>query len=97
MQSRIWVCAAARARSKTTEQSRQPKDKNYNLLSALYQAADNVEMFKSYIEGANEDGDQEVVELFDAILENNLRASQQLKELLVSQLESEQDMPKTPS
>jgi hypothetical protein len=74
-----------------TEQSRQPKDKNYNIISALYQAADNVEMFKSYINDAEEDGDQEVVELFDAILENNLRASQQLKELLVSRLESEQE------
>ncbi len=74
-----------------TEQSRQPKDKNYNLISALYQAADNAEMFKSYINDAEEDGDQEVVELFDAILENNLRASQQLKELLVSRLESEQE------
>ncbi len=74
-----------------TEQSRQPKDKNYNIISALYQAADNVEMFKSYINDAEEDGDQEVVELFDAILENNLRASQQLKELLVSRLEGEQE------
>lgn len=74
-----------------TEQSRQPKDKNYNIISALYQAADNVEMFKSYINDAEEDGDQELVELFDAILENNLRASQQLKELLVSRLESEQE------
>jgi hypothetical protein len=74
-----------------TEQSRQPKDKNYNIISALYQAADNVEMFKSYINDAEEDNDQEVVELFDAILENNLRASQQLKELLVSRLESEQE------
>ncbi len=74
-----------------TEQSRQPKDKNYNIISALYQAADNVEMFKSYINDAEEDGDQELVEMFDAILENNLRASQQLKELLVSRLESEQE------
>jgi hypothetical protein len=42
-----------------TEQSRQPKDKNYNIISALYQAADNVEMFKSYINDAEEDNDQE--------------------------------------
>ncbi len=74
-----------------TEQSRQPKDKNYNIINALNQAAGNVEMFKSYINDAEEDGDQEVVELFDAILENNLRASQQLKELLVRRLESEQE------
>ena len=31
-----------------TEQSRQPKDKNYNLISVLYQSSDNVESLKSF-------------------------------------------------
>jgi hypothetical protein len=35
-----------------TEASRQPKDKNYNLISALYQASDNVETFKTYAQDA---------------------------------------------
>jgi hypothetical protein len=56
---------------KMTEASRQPKDKNYNLISVLYQASDNVEQLKTYIQDAQGDGDQELVEFFDGILENN--------------------------
>ena len=74
-----------------SEAARQPKDKNYNLISALYQASDNVETLKSYIQDAEEEGDQELVEFFDGILENNLRAAQRAKEMLVPRLESEQE------
>jgi hypothetical protein len=34
---------------KMTEQSRQPKDKNYNLIAVLYHSSDNVESLKTYI------------------------------------------------
>ena len=33
-------------------QSRQPKDKNYNLVSVLYHSSDNVESLKTYIQDA---------------------------------------------
>jgi len=52
-----------------TEASRQPKDKNYNLISALYQASDNVETFKTYAQDAESEGDQELVEFFNAVIE----------------------------
>jgi hypothetical protein len=71
-----------------TESSRQPKDKNYNLISVLYHSSDNVESLKTYIQDAEQDGDQELVEFFNGILENNLRASQQAKEMLVARLQS---------
>ena len=58
-----------------TEASRQPKDKNYNLISALYQASENVETLKSYVQDAEQEGDQELVEFFNEILENNQRAA----------------------
>lgn len=74
-----------------TEASRQPKDKNYNLISALYQASENVETLKSYVQDAQEQGDQELVEFFDGILENNLKASQRAKEMLVPRLQDEQE------
>ena len=74
-----------------TEASRQPKDKNYNLISALYQASDNLEELKTYIQDAQEDGDQELVEFFDGILENNQRAAQRAKEMLVPRLQQEQE------
>ena len=73
------------------EAARQPKDKNYNLISALYQASDNVEELKTYIQDAQEEGDQELVEFFDGILENNQRAAQRAKEMLVPRLQQEQE------
>ena len=74
-----------------TEQSRQPKDKNYNLISVLYQSSDNVESLRTYIQDAEQEGDQELVSFFDGSLENNLRAAQRTKEMLVSRLQNEQE------
>ena len=74
-----------------TEQSRQPKDKNYNLIRVLYQSSKNVESLKTYIQDAEAEGDQELVEFFDGILENNLKAAQSAKEMLVARLQNEQE------
>ena len=74
-----------------TEASRQPKDKNYNLITVLYQSSDNVESLKTYIQDAQSEGDQELVDFFDGILENNLRAAQRAKEMLVPRLQGEQE------
>ncbi|MDQ3911898.1 MAG: hypothetical protein M3305_09050 [Actinomycetota bacterium] len=74
-----------------TEASRQPKDKNYNLISALYQASENAETLKTYVQDAEQEGDQELVEFFNGILENNLKASQRAKEMLVPRLQGEQE------
>ncbi|MDP9439983.1 MAG: hypothetical protein M3P49_14780 [Actinomycetota bacterium] len=74
-----------------TEQSRQPKDKNYNLIAVLYHSSDNVESLKTYIQDAEAEGDQELVEFFGGILENNLKAAQQAKEMLVARLQNEQE------
>jgi hypothetical protein len=74
-----------------TAESRQPKDKNYNLISVLYQSSDNVESLKTYIQDAEQEGDQELVSFFDGILENNLRAAQRAKEMLVFRLQNEQE------
>ncbi len=74
-----------------TDLSRQPKDKNYNLIAVLYQSSKNVESLKTYIQDAEQEGDQELVSFFDGILENNLRAAQRAKEMLVSRLQNEQE------
>ncbi len=74
-----------------TDLSRQPKDKNYNLISVLYQSSNNVESLKTYIQDAEQEGDQELVDFFDGILENNLRAAQRAKEMLVPRLQREQE------
>ena len=69
-----------------TDAARQPKDENYNLIAALYQSPDNVGSLKTYIQNAQHEGNQELVEFFGGILENNLRVAQRAKEMLVSPL-----------
>jgi hypothetical protein len=74
-----------------TEASRQPKDKNYNLITVLYQSSENAETLKSYVQDAEQEGDQELVEFFNGVLENNLEANQRAKEMLVPRLQQEQE------
>jgi hypothetical protein len=74
-----------------TDASQQPKDKNYNLITVLFQSAENAETLKSYVEDAEQEGDQELVEFFDGVLQNNVEASQRAKELLVPRLQQEQE------
>ena len=74
-----------------SEASQQPKDKNYNLITVLYQSAENVETLKSYVQDAEQEGDQELSEFFDGVLQNNLEANQRAKEMLVPRLEQEQE------
>ena len=74
-----------------TEQSRQPKDKNYNLIAVLYHSSDNVESLKTYIQDAEQEGDQELADFFGGILENNLKAAQSAKEMLVARIQNEQE------
>jgi hypothetical protein len=74
-----------------SEKAQQPKDKNYNLITVLHQSADSVETVKSYIQDAEQEGDQELVDFFSSVLDNNEDASQRAKELLVQRLEGEQE------
>ena len=74
-----------------TEAARQPKDKNYNLITVLYQSSDNVESLKTFVQDAQAEGDQELVNFFSGVLENNLEATQRAKEMLVPRLQSEQE------
>src|ERR671916_2120571 len=76
---------------KMTEASRQPKDKNYNLIAVLYHSSDNAESLKAYIQDAEQDGDQELADFFGGILENNLKAAQSAKEMLLARLQDEQE------
>ena len=73
------------------EASRQPRDKNYNLIAVLYQSSNNVESLKTYVQDAEQEGDQELLDFFGGILENNLEAAQRAKEMLVARLQNEQE------
>ena len=48
------------------EASRQPRDKNYNLIAVLYQSSNNVESLKTYVQDAEQEGDQELLDFFGA-------------------------------
>jgi len=74
-----------------TEAARQPKDKNYNLITMLYQSSDNVESLKTYIQDAQSEGDQELAEFFSGVLENNLKAAMRARQMLVPRFQSEQE------
>jgi hypothetical protein len=74
-----------------TEASRQPRDKNYNLITVLYQSSDNVESVKTYIQDAQAEGDQELVEFFSGVLKSNLEAAQRAKEMLVPRFQRDQE------
>jgi hypothetical protein len=73
------------------EASRQPKDKNYNLIAVLYQSSNNVESLKTYVQDAEQEGDQELVDFFGGILDNNLEAARRAKEMLVARIQNEQE------
>jgi hypothetical protein len=45
----------------------------------------------SYIQDAENEGDQELVEFFDSVLKNNRRAVQRAKEIPVPRLQGEQE------
>jgi hypothetical protein len=57
----------------------------------LYHSSENVESLKTYIQDAEQEGDQELVEFFEGILEHNLRAAQRAMEMLVPRFQSEQE------
>jgi hypothetical protein len=44
-----------------------------------------------HVQDAEQEGDQELVDFFGGILENNLEAAQQAKEMLVARLQNEQE------
>lgn len=66
------------------------KDKNYNLISALYHSSDNVLTVQSYVEDAQRDGDQEAASFFQEIVDNNQKAVQKAKQMLAQRLQNEE-------
>ena len=57
----------------------------------LRQSSDNAESLKAFVRDAESEGDRELARFFEGILENNLRAAQRAKEMLVPRLQREQE------
>ncbi len=47
------------------EQTTRTRDEHYNLISVLYQSADAVETLKTYVQDAEQEGDQELIDFFN--------------------------------
>lgn len=64
------------------------KDKNYDLLHVLQSSLHNVWMLEQYIADAEKEGDEELAHWFRRIQENNIKAGDQGKEILLKRLSS---------
>lgn len=58
----------------------------YDLMAVLYNKAEGIAAIEAYKMDAEEDGDQEVQDLFDRIQQEETRHIEQLKNLLIQRL-----------
>lgn len=65
------------------------KDKNYNLVWAVEASLHNVWKLETYIQDAENEGDNELAEWFRKIQENNRKAGEQGKQMLAQRLQQE--------
>lgn len=65
------------------------KDKNYNLVWAVEASLHNVWKLETYIQDAENEGDNEPAEWFRKIQENNRKAGEQGKQMLAQRLQQE--------
>ncbi|MFD6949290.1 hypothetical protein A6A08_12940 [Nocardiopsis sp. TSRI0078] len=65
------------------------KDKNYNLVWAVHQSLENVWRLDGYIKDAESQGDEELARWFRRIQENNQKAGEQGKQMLVQRIQKE--------
>jgi len=61
-------------------------DEHYNLVSVLYHALQGAEACGTYIEDAEEAGDQELVDFFEEVQEENRVRAERAKELMMKRL-----------
>ena len=58
------------------------KDEQYDLISVLYHALENVVTYNRYIKDAQEAGDSELINFFLELRESNSHAAEKAKRLL---------------
>ena len=82
--------AAASAR-KSGEAETGESDENYNLISVLYHALQGAQTYSQYIRDARAAGDDELVEFFSEVREEEQDRAERAKELLAARLGGEGD------
>ncbi|MFB6396613.1 hypothetical protein [Polymorphospora lycopeni] len=65
------------------------KDKNYDLVHALQMSLQHIWQLETYIADADADGDTELAEWFRRIQDNNRKAGEQGKKMLMQRLQQE--------
>lgn len=65
------------------------KDKNYDLIHALQLSLEHIWRMENYIADAEERGDKELASWFRKIQENNRKAGEQGKQMLMQRLQQE--------
>ncbi|MGC5052305.1 hypothetical protein ACLQ2S_12715 [Micromonospora sp. DT48] len=65
------------------------KDKNYDLIHALQLSLEHIWRLETYIADADAQGDEELASWFRRIQENNQKAGEQGKQMLVERLQRE--------
>lgn len=66
------------------------KDKNYDLVSVVQDSLKYAWQMETYIKDAEQQGDEELATWFRKIQENNKKAGEQGKHLLLRRLQSEE-------
>jgi hypothetical protein len=62
------------------------RDKSYDLLNVVHSSLHNVWMLEGYIADAENDGDSELATWFRKVQENNQKAGEQGKQMLLDRL-----------
>ncbi len=65
-----------------SEQKTGLSDNVYNLTSVLYHAGEGGQVYDKYVEDAEREGDQELVEFFTEVRDEDARRAQKAKSLL---------------
>lgn len=64
------------------------RDKSYDLINVVHSSLHNVWMLEGYIADAEKDGDEELAHWLRKVQENNQKAGEQGKQMLLSRLGS---------
>lgn len=72
-----------------TQMNSPVKDRTYALITVLQESLENVWQMEEYAQDAEREGDQELAEWFRKIQENNRKAGDQGKQLLVQRMQQE--------
>ena len=70
----------------STERETGMKDEHYDIVSALYHALQGAEASKKYISDAEQEGDQEIVQFFREMQDQNRQTAEKAKALLAKKV-----------